>query len=53
LDRWIFEIDDSTSKEIAARVVEIGKDLSSAHQTAAKARAFAQERMAAMVAEVG
>ena len=53
LDRWIFEIDDSTGKEIAARVVEIGKDLPAARKTAEKARTFARERMAAMVAEIG
>lgn len=53
LNQWIFEIDDSTGKEIAARVVEIGKDLPAARQTAAKAREVARERMAAMVAEIG
>ena len=53
LDRWIFEIDDSTGKEIAARVVEIGKDLAAARELAAKAREFAHERMAAMVREIG
>jgi polysaccharide pyruvyl transferase WcaK-like protein len=53
LDKWIFEIDDSTGKEIAARVVEIGKDLPAARKAAEKARAFARERMAAMIAEVG
>ena len=30
LERWIFEIDDSTGSEIAERLVEIGKDLPAA-----------------------
>jgi hypothetical protein len=53
LNQWIFEIDDSTGQEIAARLVEIGKDLQAARKTAAHARAFARERMAAMVSEIG
>ncbi|HVF28451.1 MAG TPA: polysaccharide pyruvyl transferase family protein [Pyrinomonadaceae bacterium] len=53
LESWIFEIEDSTGKDIAARVVEIGKNLPSARKTAEKARSVARERMAAMVAEIG
>jgi polysaccharide pyruvyl transferase WcaK-like protein len=53
LDRWIFEIDRTTGPEVAARLVEIGKDLPAARKTAEKARAFAQEKMAAMVAAIG
>jgi hypothetical protein len=53
LDRWIFEIDDTTGKEVAGRLVEIGRDLLAARKTAEKARRFARERMAAMVAEIG
>lgn len=53
LDAWIFEIDDSTGKEIATRLIEIGKDLPAAHKTTDKARKFAHERMAAMVSEIG
>ena len=53
LDKWIFEIDDTTGEMIADRVVAIGRDLQTARKTAEKARAFAQERMAAMVAEIG
>ena len=53
LDRWIFEIDESTGKQIAERLVELGKDLPAARRTAEKARAFARERMAAMVAAIG
>ncbi len=52
LESWIFEIDDSTGKEIAARVVEIGKDLAAARKLAATAREFAHKRMAAMIALV-
>lgn len=53
LDSWIFEIDDSTGKQIAERVVKIGKDLAAARKLAAKAREYAHKRMAAMIAEVG
>jgi polysaccharide pyruvyl transferase WcaK-like protein len=53
LDRWIFEIDDTTGKEVAGRLVEIGRDLLAARKSAEKARRFARERMAAMVAEIG
>jgi polysaccharide pyruvyl transferase WcaK-like protein len=53
LDRWIFEVDDSTGKQIAERLVEIGKDLPTSRKAAEEARAFAGEQMAAMVAEIG
>jgi polysaccharide pyruvyl transferase WcaK-like protein len=53
LDNWLFEIDDSTGKGIAARVVEIGKDLPAARKTAEKARKLAQEKMAAMMVAIG
>lgn len=53
LEKWLFEIDDSSGKEIAARVVEIGKDIPAARKTAEKAKAFARERMADMVAAIG
>lgn len=53
LGNWIFEIDDSTGRQIAERLVEIGRDLPAARKLAEKARAFARERMAAMVAEIG
>ncbi|QEL14695.1 polysaccharide pyruvyl transferase family protein [Limnoglobus roseus] len=53
LDRWLFEIDDASGKEIAERIVEIGRDLPAARTIAEKAHTFANERMAAMVAEVG
>ncbi len=53
LDQWIFEIDDTNGQQIAERILEIGSDLPAARNTAAKARKFAAERMAAMVAEIG
>ncbi len=53
LDRWIFEIDASSGKDIAARLVELGGDLPAARATAAKAREFARARMAEMVAAIG
>ncbi len=53
LDRWIFEIDDTTGRQIADRVVEVGRDLPSARKAADKARAFAADKMATMVAEIG
>lgn len=53
LDNWLFEIDDSTGKQIADRVVEIGQDLPAARKTAEKARTQAHDKMAAMVAAIG
>jgi polysaccharide pyruvyl transferase WcaK-like protein len=53
LPQWIFEIDDSTGTEIAGRLLELGRDLPAARATAAKARQFARERMAEMVAAIG
>jgi polysaccharide pyruvyl transferase WcaK-like protein len=53
LERWLFEIDDTTGKEIADRVTEIAADLKAARKTAATAREFAHARMKAMVAAIG
>jgi polysaccharide pyruvyl transferase WcaK-like protein len=53
LDQWLFEIDGATGRQIADRLVAIGSDLPAARETAARARALAHERMAAMVAEIG
>ena len=53
LGRWLFEIDDATGDDIAARVVEIGRDLPAARKTADAARTLARERMAAMIAAIG
>jgi polysaccharide pyruvyl transferase WcaK-like protein len=53
LDQWIFEIDDATGEQIAERLVEMGDDLPAARQAADKARKFADERMAAMISEIG
>lgn len=52
LNPWIFEIDASSGKQIADRLVELGKDLPAARKTTEKARDFARERMAAMIAEI-
>jgi hypothetical protein len=53
LAEWIFEIDDSTGAQIADRVIGIQRDLPAARARTAKARTFAHERMAAMVAAIG
>jgi polysaccharide pyruvyl transferase WcaK-like protein len=53
LDRWIFEIDDSSGQEIAARLIEIGENLPVARKAAAEASAVSHQRMAAMIAEIG
>jgi polysaccharide pyruvyl transferase WcaK-like protein len=53
LDEWIFEIDDSTGSQIAERVIGIQRNLQAARARAGKAREFARERMAAMVAAIG
>lgn len=53
LDRWIFDIDDTTGKQVAERLIEVGGDLLAARKTAEKALTFARERMAAMIAEIG
>ena len=49
MDDWVFEIDASTGKQIAGRVVAIGRDLPAARLAAAKARDRARERMAVMI----
>lgn len=52
LERWLFEIDSSSGKEIAERVVAIGKDLPAARQTAQAARDLARQRMGEMLAAI-
>jgi hypothetical protein len=52
MDDWVFEIDQSTGEQIAARLVRIARDLPDARAAAAKARALAHERMAAMIAAI-
>ncbi len=52
LNQWIFEIDPTTGAEIAARIVEVGKDLPAARKIAEKAREFARERMARMISAI-
>jgi polysaccharide pyruvyl transferase WcaK-like protein len=53
LDSWIFEIDETTGEQIAARTLEIGRNLPAARATAAKARRYAHQRMAAMIGAIG
>ena len=53
MDDWVFEVDTTTGAQIAARLVQIGHDLPTARATAAKARALAHERMAAMISAIG
>ena len=53
MDDWVFEVDSTTGAQIAARLVQIGHDLPAARATAAKARALAHERMAAMISAIG
>mgnify|MGYP006276293057 CR=1 FL=1 len=49
---WVFEIDDTTGEQIAARLVQIGRDLPAARRAAAQARDLAHEKMAAMIAAI-
>ncbi len=49
MEHWVFEIDESTGKQIGERVVAIGRDLPAARLAAAKARDRAKERMAVMI----
>lgn len=53
LNDWIFEIDHCTGEQVAARVVEIGKNLPAARARAETARQFAAERMREMIAAIG
>ena len=53
LEKWIFEIDKCTGKEIAERLLELGQDLPAARKATEKAKTFAQEKMAEMVKEIG
>lgn len=53
LGDWSFEIDAATGPQVAARVLEIGRDPPAARRLAEKARSFAGEKMAAMLAAVG
>jgi len=53
LNDWIFEIDDTTGEQVAARLTEIGKDLPAARKKAAGGLEVAREKMKAMVAAIG
>ncbi len=52
MKEWVFEIDQSTGAEIAARLVQIGGDLPAARAAAATARAFSHECMTRMIAAI-
>jgi polysaccharide pyruvyl transferase WcaK-like protein len=49
LKQWIFEIDGTTGPQIARRLLQIAADLPAARKQAARARAFTEQRMAAMI----
>lgn len=53
MNDWVFEIDATTGAQVAARLVQIGRNLPAARATAATARTFTHERMAAMIAAIG
>ena len=53
LHDWIFEIDQSAGRDIAARLMTIARDLPAARATVARAHGHARERMAAMMAAIG
>ena len=46
---WVFEIDETDGEQIAARLVQIGRDLPAARQAAVRARDLAHRKMAAMI----
>ena len=52
MNDWVFEVDAATGAQVAARLVEIGRDLPAARAAAARARAYSHERMAAMIAAI-
>jgi polysaccharide pyruvyl transferase WcaK-like protein len=49
---WVFEIDETSGAQIAARLVQIGRDLPAAQAAAAKARDLAHGQMRAMMAAI-
>lgn len=53
LERWIFEIDDSTGAEIAARTLEVARGLDQARDTAKKALETAKKHMKTMIGAIG
>jgi polysaccharide pyruvyl transferase WcaK-like protein len=53
LSDWIFEIDDTNGDQVAAKLVQIGKDLPSARKAATAAKERAAEKMKAMIAAIG
>ncbi|MDX2035281.1 MAG: polysaccharide pyruvyl transferase family protein [Isosphaeraceae bacterium] len=53
LKDWIFEIDAAEGPAIADRLLQVGRDLPAARETTRKARDFASQRMAEMIAAIG
>lgn len=49
---WVFEVDQTSGAQVAERLVQIGRNLPAARESAAKARAAAHEHMAAMIAAI-
>lgn len=52
MNDWVFEVDQTSGAQIAERLVQIGRDLPAARESAARARAAAREYMAAMIAAI-
>ena len=52
MNNWVFEIDNTTGAQIAARLVQIGRNLPAARAAAIKTRAYSHERMATMIAAI-
>jgi hypothetical protein len=52
MNDWVFEIDDTSGEQIGDCLLKIARDFPAAGQAAARARAYAQERMSAMIAAI-
>ena len=46
---WVFEIDETSGAQIAARLTQIGRDFPAGRAAAAQAQALAREKMALMI----
>ena len=49
---WVFEIDKTTGVQVAMGLLKIGRNLTASRVAAARARDYAHERMAAMIASI-
>jgi hypothetical protein len=52
MNDWVFEVDNTSGEQIAERMSQIGGDLPKARESALKARDYAHQRMAAMIAAI-